>query len=703
MNNRYEILAPAGTYETFLAVIQAGADAVYLGGEMFGARAYAGNLSEEEILKAIDYAHVHGKRVYLTVNTLLKNNELFDRLYDYLRPYYEAGLDGVIVQDYGVMKFVHDNFPDMEIHASTQMTITDGHYTDFLKRYNVTRIVPARELSLSDIKKLRAHTDMEIECFVHGALCYSYSGMCFMSSFIGGRSGNRGRCAQPCRLNYCDSNILSLKDLCTLDILPDILDAGVFSLKIEGRMKSPVYAAGVTSIYRKYVDLYETKGRNGYKVDKADKDKLLMLFDRGGMTDGYYVRHNGPEMIANENKSDKSLLAKEQFEKEISDLYLNKTLKEKINITASFVEGQKSMVTIYDYEGNCVTVEGDVVDKAINKAMSEEDIRKQLSKLGNSYFEADNIDIEISGDIFIPNKALNELRRKAVDEFSDITLSTFRRKADRVSYNLESRKSNTAMLVVRVSDFEQIKASLDRNIGRLVIECELFKDEDYNTIIDLCHDKGIECFLGLPRVFKGDLDWVKNFAFDGFYIRNMAEYQFIRSNGINGKCVADYTVYGFNDLSVSVLKEVGFDEVVSPIELNEKELCHLNNTGEMVAYGRMPLMISANCIDKTGGKCHYPAGRFGVISDRKNAKLPYVTACKYCYNVIYNSVPLFLIDKFSQILNKKTQNFSLCFTDENGKTTGEIIDMAISALDGNEKDVIMPEVFTRGHFTRGVE
>lgn len=703
MNNRYEILAPAGTFETFLAVIQAGADAVYLGGEMFGARAYAGNLSEEEILKAIDYARIHGKRVYLTVNTLLKNNELFDRLYDYLCPYYEAGLDGVIVQDYGVMKLVHDNFPDMEIHASTQMTITDGHYTDFLKQYNVTRIVPAREMSLSDIKKLRAHTDMEIECFVHGALCYSYSGMCFMSSFIGGRSGNRGRCAQPCRLNYCDSNILSLKDLCTLDILPDILDAGVFSLKIEGRMKSPVYAAGVTSIYRKYVDMYIAKGRNGYKVDKADKDKLLMLFDRGGMTDGYYVRHNGPEMIANENKSDKSLLAKEQFEKEISDLYLNKTLKEKINITASFVEGKKSVVTIYDYEGNCVTVEGDVVDKAINKAMSEEDIRKQLSKLGNSYFEADNIDIEISGDIFIPNKALNELRRKAVDEFSVIKLSAYRRKSERISYNFETFKSNSSKLVVRVSDFEQVKVALDRNIGRLIVECELIKDEDYRRIIDLCHNKGVQCFLGLPRVFKGDLEWLKNYNFDGFYIRNMAEFQCIRKHSIDGKCVADYTVYGFNDLSVLVLEEIGFDEIVSPIELNEKELYHLNNVSEMVVYGRMPLMISANCIDKTGGKCHYPSGKFGFITDRKNAKLPYVTACKYCYNVIYNSVPVFLIDKLNQIVDKKPQNLSICFTDENGKVAGEIIDMALSVLEGNNNSVIMPEAFTRGHFTRGVE
>ena len=315
MNNLYEILAPAGNYETFLAVLNAGADAVYLAGNMFGARAYAGNLTEEELLKAIDYCHIHNKKLYLTVNTLLKNNELFDKLYDYLCPLYNAGLDGVIVQDYGVMKFIHDNFPDMEIHASTQMTITDHRYCDFLRKYNVSRIVPAREMSLEDIRRLKENTDMEIECFVHGALCYSYSGMCFMSSLLGDRSGNRGRCAQPCRLNYSEGNVLSLKDLCTLDILPDILEAGVFSLKIEGRMKSPEYAAGVTAIYRKYVDMYINKGREGYTVDSTDKDKLLMLFDRGGMTDGYYNNHNGKHMIADNDKSDKSLTDKSEYEK----------------------------------------------------------------------------------------------------------------------------------------------------------------------------------------------------------------------------------------------------------------------------------------------------------------------------------------------------------------------------------------------------
>lgn len=329
--NRVEILAPAGSYEVFLAVMNAGADAVYLAGNMFGARAYAGNLNNEELIKAIEYCKFHNKKMYLTVNTLLKNNEINNELYDYLLPLYNSGLDGVIVQDYGVMKFIHESFPDMEIHASTQMTITDSGYADFLRKYNVTRIVPARELGLEEIRDIHDRTGMEIECFVHGALCYCYSGLCLMSSFIGGRSGNRGRCAQTCRLDFNyngrESKILSLKDLCTLDILPEIIEAGVFSLKIEGRMKSAEYAAGVTSIYRKYVDMYLNKGKETYKVDKKDRNRLLMLFDRGGQTDGYYMRHNGREMIADNTKISKDLGEKNNTKNIYIELLLKQILK----------------------------------------------------------------------------------------------------------------------------------------------------------------------------------------------------------------------------------------------------------------------------------------------------------------------------------------------------------------------------------------
>ncbi len=708
---RVEILAPAGSYETFAAVINAGADAVYLGGAMFGARAYAGNLSEEEVINAINYAHIHKKRVYLTVNTLLKNNELFNNLYQYIRPFYEAGLDGIIVQDYGVMKFIHDNFPDMELHASTQMTITDSAYCDFLKQYNVTRIVPARELSLEDIRLIRSNTDLDIECFVHGALCYCYSGMCLMSSFIGGRSGNRGRCAQPCRLEFSEGNILSLKDLCTLDILPDILEAGVFSLKIEGRMKSSEYAAGVTAIYRKYVDRYLQNGRNGYRVDEADREKLLMLFDRGGMTNGYYVMHNGREMLANANKSSKSLEAKENFEKEINGLYVNKQMKEKINISVTLLKNRNAIMCIDDAEGNSVCVSGGIVEEARNKGMSYEDVLKQITKFGNTDYLPDKTDIIMDEDIFISNKVLNELRRQAAAELTELRLSKYKRVACKVNYDIDNEKYFGKEITARVVSVSQAHAAIKAGADRICIECELVSAEDIEHIIEACHRNNVMCFYGMPRIFKngfkGILDEpqkLRKMAFDGFYIRNMSELQYLKDNRIEGIRVGDYSVYGFNDLAVNVLMEQGFDGLTYPVELNEKELLHLKNPqGELIIYGRIPLMVSANCIDKSCGKCHKPDSSIGTITDRKGAVLPYIAGCQYCYNVIYNSVPVFLQDKITALKKIRPARAALCFTDETDEMVYKYVSDYKALLEGEISEINPPGEFTRGHFTRGVE
>ncbi len=709
-DNRYEILAPAGSFETFLGVINAGADAVYLGGQMFGARAYAGNLSKEEIIEAINYCHIHNRKLYLTVNTLLKNNELFGELYEYLSPFYEAGLDGVIVQDYGVMKFVHDNFPKMEIHASTQMTITDSYYGEFLKKYNVTRIVPARELSLDDIRLLRQNTDFDIECFVHGALCYCYSGMCFMSSFIGGRSGNRGRCAQPCRLEFSKGNILSLKDLCTLDILPDILEAGVFSLKIEGRMKSPEYAAGVTSIYRKYVDMYLETGREGYKVSKEDKDRLLMLFDRGGMTKGYYVMHNGREMIADETKSDKSLANKDSFEKSIKEQYLNKRLKKKLDIYLELKKGQNAYIKINDEAGNEACVFMDVITEALKQPANIEDVRRQICKLGATDYEAGNVDINMDSDVFVPVKLLNELRREAVDKLNETVLEKFRRKTDKTEYNLKVAKCEGRLVTARVYSYEQAMGAIKGGAQRICLECELLNAQDMANIIFKCHESGAQCYLGMPKVFKNQYkgilktaETIRNLGFDGFYIRNISELAYLDDNKIEGDRIADYTVYGFNDLSVKVLMDSGFNEIVYPVELNSKELYYLNNPkGELIVYGKLPLMVSANCIDKTTVGCHGPKGCVGTFKDRKDARLNYVAACQYCYNVIFNSVPVFLLDKFNEIRRIKASSYSLCFTDESETEVCNITKDAVNTILDN---VVLkaPESYTRGHYTRGVE
>ena len=303
-NKNIELLAPAGSVTALRAVIAAGADAVYIGGSRFGARAYASNPDEDELLSAIDYAHLRGVKVYMTVNTLLKDSEMED-LYDYILPYYTRGVDAVLVQDFGVLRFLHRCFPDLPLHASTQMTVTGPESAAFLKKYGVTRVVPAREMSFSELFMIGLRKTLWI-----------LVAMVMLS-------GNRGRCAQPCRLIYeaegQKAELLSPKDLCTLDQLPDMIEHGVVSLKIEGRMKQPEYAAGVVSIYRKYLDLYLNSGRAAYRVKRADRDTLMTLFNRDGFTDGYLNKHNGKDMMA---FSRRTLNAKEEQEEQRRCLYV---------------------------------------------------------------------------------------------------------------------------------------------------------------------------------------------------------------------------------------------------------------------------------------------------------------------------------------------------------------------------------------------
>ena len=407
--NNVELLAPAGSYESLVAAVNAGADAVYIGGKKFSARAYADNPEEDILIKGIEYAHTFGVNVYMTVNTLLKESEIGE-LFDYIKTYYNAGVDAVIVQDLGVFEFIRKHFPKLPVHASTQMTITGSYGAIFLKNQGASRIVPAREISLEEIRDIDKKSDIEIECFVHGALCYSYSGQCLMSSMIGGRSGNRGRCAQTCRLPYDvyegdkklnkadERNLLSCKDLCSLDILPDLIEAGIDSLKIEGRMKAPRYTAGVVSIWRKYLDLYNEKGRAGYKVEKADRKLLLDLFDRGGQTDGYYKEHNGKDMIALHEKPVNKQVNSEYFD------YLDKTFvegKKQLSVSGSIILKENTPITfdvsidnlkeVYGRDKEfdkflSVEIIGDIPQPAKNKAVSLEDVDKQLKKTGNSRF-----------------------------------------------------------------------------------------------------------------------------------------------------------------------------------------------------------------------------------------------------------------------------------------------------------------------------
>ena len=461
---RVEILAPAGSYESMVAAVNAGANAVYIGGSRFGARAYADNLDEEAMIRAIDFVHLHNCRIYMTVNTLVKEKEL-PELYGYLKPYYEAGLDAVLVQDLGVFSYIREYFPDLPLHISTQMTVTGKYSAADLKRMGAVRVVPARELSLKEIREIGETTGLEVETFVHGALCYCYSGQCLFSSLIGGRSGNRGRCAQTCRLPFDvekgdkvlggknEKYVLSLKDLCTLDLLPEILEAGVCSLKIEGRMKSPRYTAGVVSIYRKYVDMYLAHGRSGYRVDPADRRALLELFDRGGQSEGYYKEHNGRDMVVLKEKPAFREPDQELFD-HLDRTYVDAVKKEPIRGTALVTEGKPVRLTV-EYtpslepaetmedgmavlEPVSVACTGDMAETAKNAPMDGDRIRKQLMKTGDSPFFFEELEVLVEGKVFLPVQALNRLRREALEELCKAVTERFHRKSGEEYKNTEA-------------------------------------------------------------------------------------------------------------------------------------------------------------------------------------------------------------------------------------------------------------------------
>ncbi|MBQ2088599.1 MAG: U32 family peptidase, partial [Lachnospiraceae bacterium] len=421
MNRELEILAPAGNIEIFKTNIDAGADAIYFGGEKFGARAYADNFSFEDAKNALKYAHLRGRKAYLTVNTLLKNVEIERELYDYIKTYYEMGLDAVIVQDFGVFNFIKEAFPKISLHASTQMTIANKYGADYLEKCGADRIVTSREMSLDEIRDISLKTSVEIETFVHGALCYGYSGQCLMSSLIGGRSGNRGRCAQPCRLPYAllDSDLnkvntrgdylLSPKDLCGINHIAAMDEAGIYSLKIEGRMKKAGYAGGVVSMYRKYVDAYISGDYS--KLSKVDEQTLYSLGNRSGFTDSYFFRHNDNNMMSYEKSSFENTANPVVIQE--SKVPVNGNITAKIGEEISLEISYKSPI---NNEDNIVLVKGDIVQEAMNKALTREQILEKVQKTGNTDFVFENIHIQMDDNIFLPISRINDLRRRALEE-----------------------------------------------------------------------------------------------------------------------------------------------------------------------------------------------------------------------------------------------------------------------------------------------
>lgn len=730
MKTKLELLSPAGNLTTFQAVIQAGADAVYFGGSSFGARAYAENFSKEEVLLAIDFAHIHGKKAYMTVNTLLKEEEMEERLYDYLLPFYEQGLDGVIVQDFGVLSFVRCHFPKLSVHASTQMTVTGVLGARFLAAQGVSRVVTARELSLSEIEEIHSKTGVEIECFVHGALCYCYSGQCLFSSLIGGRSGNRGRCAQPCRLPYTclDKNRksinknpvypLSPKDLCTIDRLPDMAEHGVFSFKIEGRMKQAEYAAGVTSIYRKYMDLYLKYGKDSYQVSPLDQKILFDLGNRSGFTEGYLNQWNGADMLTINMPSHAK--GKDGIQREIRENYMENGKKEKIQ--GSFVMGENAPISLTVRSGNAVVkAEGAFPQKAEKQPLREENIRRKLEKTGDTPFAFVFLDIKAAEGLFVPISEINELRRQALSKLEEELLKPFKRQGgnkgipvDFSGYAHRAFQGNIH-LSVSVEKKEQFYPFLKKyEVHRIYIDSMALKRdnlaEELKDLYQKAKDAGKELYYGFPAIFRRHTaefyrEIITDLKVDGFLVKSYDALQFLLESGIPGEEIClDANMYTWSNRTRESFLKLGLRDTV-PLELNRKELRARENQGsEMIVYGYLPMMTSVQCVEKTMGRCKKEPSLY-YLKDRKGAYFPVKNNCGECYNVIYNSKPLNLLSVAGELPGLGVTGFRLNFTIEEPGEAEEILSQWCSFIGSGfgENAVLKGADFTYGHYKRGVE
>lgn len=802
-----ELLAPAGNREAFFGAVHAGADAIYLGGEKFGARAYADNFSREELTACIRYGHIHGCRTYLTVNTLMKEQELTE-LVEELAPLYEAGLDGVIVQDLGALQVIRQHFPGLALHASTQMTVTGPAGAELLKELGVTRVVPARELSLAEIRQLRRESGLEVETFIHGAMCYCYSGACLFSSILGGRSGNRGRCAQPCRLAYETDSPgasvhrkeyypLSLKDMCTIEHLPRLMESGIDSFKIEGRMKKPEYAAGVTAIYRKYMDRYLAHPQEPFSVEKQDLEKLSWLYIRSQRQDGYYFRQNGREMVTLDSPSYSG--SDEAYLEQIRQKYIEEKKRLSVWMKAVFVCGQPAQLQIG--HGSCqVNVTGSPVEPAQNRPVAREEIRKQLQKLGETSFALERLEIETDERGFYPLKEINELRREAVRLLEDriieengLIVSRSREQehfpglTGELSANREENSGSDLRL--QITTEEQLVAlaaylggvrtehtggrpvepsggrtaehpgnrraerpdgrlAVDRQrtpVERLYVESPLLlkaytpaespqKDRTGGGDGKLCQalrqlqEAGTEVWMALPYVLRSKDQRLMEQALElymqgrirGFLVRNLEEYGWLQRWALSAQAVTgeercsrdrllqqiqlDHTVYVWNSHAAAFWQHKGCG-LTCPLELNGRECQQLlKQTGaagmEKLVYGRIPMMVTANCIAKTAGKCLQGRSDHaeGTLTDRYRKKFPVEICCDVCLNVIYNSVPLSLHKEWVRC---RAVAGRLAFTTESGRELVRILDFFRKQAVGEEGRPPY-EDYTTGHEKRGV-
>ena len=690
-----ELLAPAGSMEAVAAAVQNGADAVYLGYGDFNARRNAKNFSQEEFAAAVSYCHVRGAKVYLTLNTLLTDREL-PRAAEFAAQASALGADAVLVQDMGVVRLLRQVAPDLPVHASTQMTLHNLDGVKMAAELGMTRAVLSRELSRDQIEYICQRSPIEIEVFAHGALCMCYSGQCFLSSVIGGRSGNRGLCAQPCRLKYgwgdkADSNPLSLKDLSLAGHLRELRKMGVACVKLEGRMKRPEYVAVVTGIYSRAI-------REDREPTAEELEQLRAAFSRQGFTQGYYLDQQGPDMfgVREEEKEPKELFAMAR-----NTYQSGEAQRVPVTFYAMIRPGEPTHVGVEDLQGRVVTVEGQVPEAARTRALTAEAVETQLSRTGGTPYRCVKVRSLVEEGLSLPLAALNALRREALDGLTKQREQLPQRRQGEFhpGARYENRKEPPA-LTLSVHTAEQVTGEL-LALGPAMVYIPLEELAAHPEKAQA--PAGTKIGVTLPRVawdremdqVTDQLRLVKDLGITDALIGNLGMAPVAQKLGFTLR--GDFGLEVYNSQAVKEYKRLGFSSLTLSFELKFPQLRDISKSldTELITYGRLPLMLMESCIIKNRtGSCN--CQNTNILTDRKGARFPVVKA-PGCRNELLNSQKLFLADKAADYKRIGLWAQRLLFTTENPR---ECVQVTQRYLDQGSWS---PNEYTRGLYYRDVE
>lgn len=695
-----EILAPAGSVEALRAAISGGADAVYMAGERFGARAFAKNFTDEELAKAVAYAHERGVKCYITVNTLITDREM-EEAKQFISFLCKIGVDAVILQDAGLAALIAKWAPGLHRHASTQMAVHNLDGVRELAAQGFTRVVVARELSMKNLTTIVQNSPVEIEMFVHGSLCFSHSGQCLMSAVIGRRSANRGRCAGPCRLPCSIEGgksryQMSLKDLCLAEKIPELCKLGVASLKIEGRMKRPEYVSSVTRTYANAV-------RYGLKPVKEEINRMSEIFSRSGFTSGYYDDKIDREMFGKREEEDVTRAAatlEKERKKTEEGLLKEEVRKSPIQFEMIIKEGQPVTLKAYTLTGSATAV-GEIPEKAIKRAITDEEVNRQLCKTGGTAYQVEEIRLDIDEGLAMPVSAINALRREVVEKLETLRLSAAEIPFAAEEELLQSIPKQEHRLVASFFRFGQIPENTDTLEAVFLPAAEiLLREEEVKVLLS----KNIVVGVTLPRVIMDDekkalAALLKN-CFDlgvtTAMCGNIGHLGMLKKIGFS--LWGDIGLNIFNSYSIREYQHLGFERVLLSPELSSAQIRDMTKTlpSGIFAYGRLPLMVSENCLGKSGlgcsGRCKLPS----VLHDRRGENFP-VFPQPGCRSLILNSKILYLADKIEEIKETEAAFSFLYFTDENQDTCAQVISAYAGGMSAK------PEEFTRGLFGKGVE